>query len=136
MATITYVSRDGVAIEDARTEIEFDQVVLRDPMGNYAVVRTLLPVGQGWDSLELVLVDVQHDDGERTQRRTIELRGLTDLATVRFPIRQGGPNLVRWRVHVLFTDGGYLREEWRAEDPGVEPRPTLLAITPPVREPG
>lgn len=134
-AAITYASRDGVAIEEPPTVVEFDQVVLRDPMGNYEVSRTLLPVGQGWDTLELVMVDVQHDDGERTQRQTLELRTLTDLVTVRFPIRQGGPDLVRWRVHAFFTDGGYVREDWHAEDAGVMPRPTLLAILPPPREP-
>jgi hypothetical protein len=84
------------------------------PLGELSCL--LVPTGQGWDDVDVVLVDVRHDDPARAEeasaQRTVQLRGRHDSARVALSVSPHAPQRLRHRVITRFADGRLHRADW------------------------
>ena len=111
-AALTYVSRQGQALQRAIDRVG-DQLIVLDPLEGNQVRFTLLPAGTGWNDIAFAMVDMRYADGAYVVDETLELRRLSDMVEWVVPARSDGPQIARWRLHASFTDGRFTSGGWQ-----------------------
>ena len=111
--------KQGRSMEQQIDEIANDQFIIVDPMETGRVRVVLVPAGTGWGQVALAMVDLRYVDGDVAIDETVELRRLDNFVEWEAPARADGPQSIKWRRHVSFTDGRFESGAWTTAAPGV-----------------
>jgi len=131
LAHFSYISRQGQTVDVAQVEVSGEQLVITDPLASAQRQLSLLPAGNGWGNIAIVMVDLRYRDGNYVSEESVELTHFEDLVTWTTPARVDGPREVDWRLHASFHDGRFEENTWQTTTSDVLP---ILLRTPATRD--
>ena len=121
LAQLNYISRQGQSVQVSGIEVSGEQLVIADPLAFAQRHVVLLPTGNGWDNIAIVMVDLRYRDGNYVSEESVELTRFDDLITWTTPARLDGPREVDWRFHASFHDGRFEENSWQTTTSDVLP---------------
>ncbi len=95
------------------------ELVLDDPFAAGVRELALVPAGNGWSEVGIVMVDVALAAAEPGDHETHALQALSDFVLWRAPLAADVPRTLRWRRHVSFRDGRFESTAWATTDEDV-----------------
>lgn len=122
-AILTYLSYQGLTVDQTIDVGTSDQVVVSDPLATYQRRVTLVPQGSGWDDIAAVMVDLRLCDGDYCFEETLELTQSDTLTQWSAPARDSAAIAVDWRYHASFADGRYEQSRWHTTEASIIPIP-------------
>jgi hypothetical protein len=121
-ANITFFSHQGQSVETHIDDVTGEQLIIVDPFESHRRRLALMPAGNGWDNIAVVMVDLRYRDGDFHYEETVELKSFTDFVEWETPARADGPREIEWRCHASFRDGRFEQTNWQVADS------TVLAV--------
>lgn len=112
-----FVSKTGLVAE-RRSQLAADQnlLLVRDPYTMGSLRTALVPTGNGWDEIAMMMVDLRYEDGDEHWEEARELSSRDDFAEWRIPVREHGPREFLWRYNASFADGNFQQSDWQRSE--------------------
>ena len=118
-AKLTFCSQQGQSVEKNLDDVPGEQLVVGEPLDSDRRRLALMPAGNGWEGVALVMVDLRYRDGEFLREETVELRSFTDFTEWETPARADGPRAIEWRCHASYLDGRFEQTGWQVVESAV-----------------